>query len=146
MELYDGHQLCPSCLGLDHKTQQDPGSSAQFVSTTEPQLATASQDFSGSSQTSQDTTGSHAVPLQSTIKAALVKLGLDTLPAQAAGSSALFRTTTANNATKYVSASQRIRMNPAVRTLTNMEEAEKSGLANMPAVEPCFAALVVSPD
>lgn len=39
----------------------------------------------------------------------------------------------------------RMRVNPAVRTLTNMEEAEKSGLANMPAVEPCMAVLVVSP-
>lgn len=78
-----------------------------------------------------------------------MKLDLDTLPAQASGSSGLFRTTTANNLSvpvckdfvaEYLSAlgsdSQRIRVNPAVRTLTNMEEAEKSELANMPAVEP----------
>ncbi|ROI87634.1 hypothetical protein DPX16_0079 [Anabarilius grahami] len=138
---------------------QDPESSAQFVQTIEPQSATASQDFSGSSQTSQDTMESHTVSLQSTIRVALPKLGLDTPPAQTAGSSALFWTTTTKDLSvpvckdfvaEYLSAlgseSQRMQVNPAVRTLSNMEEAEKSGLANMPAVEPCVAALVVSPD
>lgn len=121
--------------------------------------ATHSRD-SGDDSSASESTAAEPITLQCTMKAALARLALDTPPAQSAEPSVFFKRAGGNDSfavpvckdfvaefsAAFGAPPQRTRTTPAMRTLAAMADAENHSLGNMPAVDTCIAALVVSPD